>query len=152
MAIQQPPRTPIILPVCDVKFGDTFFKQKAHFQQLTHTESPAGVCEATITVAVLRYAADGTAPDGFGDVLPDLPARTFTLQAKNDTLVDLATGKVLASSTEPDQNPYDWDAKFTSPTMLQGDYFALLRDTQAVNIGELIRQYIRQADELGRFQ
>jgi hypothetical protein len=153
----QQPYTPSIieLPVSDLQYGDTRVRQKARFKSLFHEQTPEGESSVRIVVIVSPYAAEG---DGFGPLLSNKVFKSYEcpLMADNLTLVDARAefaGEVLATRVLG-QSDADWQVivdGFEQPTMLQGDFFEMLRDTQAVPIGGLIRQHIMRADALGRF-
>jgi hypothetical protein len=98
------------------------------------------------------YAAAG---EGYGPALTaaGFSTRTVDLAAANDTLVDAATGEILAINTG--QQPAEWTAiiaGFEQDTMLQGDFFEYLRDNGLPGtIRQLIEHHIQQADAMGRF-
>lgn len=136
-------RTHIELPVADRLPG---IKQKARFVRLSHGQADNGQCDATITVLVTMYAADG---EGYGPALsgPGFSSYLVDLTADNNCLVDATTGAVLARRNGI--NSVDWQAtidSFAQPTMLQGDFFEYLREHVDVRIGDLIRLHITQAD------
>lgn len=145
------------MPVADLQVGNTLVRQKARFKSLYHEQTPAGQSFVRIVVIVSPYAAVAEG-DGFGPPLTGTVFKSYesTLSADNLTLVDVRpeqAGNVLATRVLG-QSDADWQAvvdSFEQPTMLQGDFFELLRDTQAVAIGELIRLHIQRADALGRF-
>jgi len=147
--------TPVIeLPVADRVSGDTRVRQKARFVSLFHQQLGES-SDARITVRVSLYAADASAPAGYGAPLsgPGFSAYDAVLSADNRTLVDASNGAILAMQ-QLGQTAQEWEAVvagFDQNTMLQGDFFGMLRDTQAVNIGDMIRQHIAQADAMGRF-
>lgn len=150
-------RTVIELPVSSIEVGNTLVRQKARFQNLFHEQGADGQSFVIIKVLVIPYAAvDGG--DGFGPQLTSSAFKSYdrTLSADNRSIVDVRpeyAGDVLATRTLG-QTDESWQAvldSFEQPFMLQGDFFELLRDTQPVAIGELIRKHIQRADELGRF-
>ena len=148
-------RTIIELPVSSIEVGNTLVRQKVRFKSLYHEQTPAGQSFVLIAVTVSPYAAEG---EGYGPLLTGAMFKTYerTLSADNLSLVDVRpdfAGDVLATRVLG-QSDESWQAvvaSFEQPTMLQGDFFELLRDTQPVAIGELIRKHIQRADELGRF-
>jgi hypothetical protein len=144
MAQETPFDDLIIIPVQDLVYADTAFKQKAHFIELRHRYQHGPY--ASIDVDVYRYSADPSKPDGYGDIIPNIPPRRFTLEAKNDTLVEKKSGRILASAQDPELDAYSWDEKFPFPTMLQGNYFAWVRDNVEIKMGDLIRFHIVNAD------
>lgn len=152
MAPLLPPRSIIEVPVSDRVLGDTRIKQKARFTTLTHEQGLDGVSRATIRLVVTMYAAAG---DDFGPALTaaGFSTRTVDLTAANDTLVDAATGEILAINTG--QQPAEWAAivaSFPQDTMLQGDFFEYLRDHGLPGtIRQLLEHHIQQADAMGRF-
>jgi hypothetical protein len=136
--------TPIELPVVDRLPG---IKQLARFLRLTHSQASTGECEATITVLITMYAADGA---DFGPALsgPGFSTYTVDLVADNNCLVDAATGAVLARRKGATES--DWQAtidSFEQPTMRQGDFFEYLRDNGLPGtIRQMIEQHITQSD------
>jgi hypothetical protein len=145
----------IELAVSDRVAGDTRVRQKARFVSLFHQQTPEGESSVRIVVCVRLYAAAG---DDYGPALtgPGFSSYEATLGADNRTLVDARpehAGDVLAIR-EFGQTQASWQAvvdSFEQPTMLQGDFFEMLRDNQPVQIGDIIRQHIMRADALGRF-
>ncbi len=144
-------RTLIEVPVADRRIGDTLIKQKFRFTTLTHEQNLDGVCRVAINGVVTMYASEG---GEYGPALTaaGFTARPVTMAADNQTLVDAATGAILA--IQQDESAAEWAARinsFPQDTMLQGDFFEYLREHADVRIGDLIRQHIAQADALGRF-
>jgi hypothetical protein len=140
------------LAISDRQQGDTLIRQRARFLALAHGQSADGTCTATISVLVSLYAADG---DGYGELLtgPGLSPYAVTLTADNQTLVAVQTGQILA--IRQGEQEAAWQANIEElsreqATMLQGDFFEALR-AQPINIGDMIRQHIQQADAMGRF-
>ena len=127
--------------------------QRARFWQFGHTQSPDQLAQSTVLIKVIV-----TAHDLVGEELGDeLSAQGFVpriveLSADNTTLVEAATGAILADlrglNLVERQAAIDG---FAQDTLLQGDFFELLRDTAPVKIGDLLRQHLQQADALGRF-
>ncbi|WP_375418138.1 hypothetical protein [uncultured Hymenobacter sp.] len=156
---QQPyPHDPILLDVCDRRQGDLLVKQRVEFLRLTHDDSQRGFPSARIDLKIWLYSPDG---DGYGErlqyPLPD--SYPDFLTADNDTLVDVSDpaspdfGRILAIRSP--EFGADWEAeqaKFEHlPTMLQGNFFLLVRDTQQINLRALLLHHIQQADAMGRF-
>ena len=139
-------RTLIEIPVSDRVFGDTTIKQKAIFNTLYHHQQANGECSVTISVTVRSFSLqDGV----YGESLADkgVPDRQISLTADNSTLVDMTTGSLLASRRY--ETNQEWDVivnSFTQETMLEGDFFELLRENSPIRIGELIRMHIALAD------
>lgn len=77
------------------------------------------------------------------------------MQAQDNTLVSVADGKKgLILATRTNESAEEWEAvaaQIAEPVLGQGDFFELLRDTQAVEIRAMIELHIRQADAQGRF-
>ena len=151
--------TPIVLPVSDRVVGDTVIKQKARFAGLLHLQTDEGECNARITVRVSLYAADATAPDGYGPLLdgPGLSRYTAELVADNNTLVDKRDGSILLYNGKLAirqlLSAQEWEeAAAPAYAMLQGDFFELLRENGLPGtIADMIRLHIQQADAMGRF-
>ena len=151
------PYTPSVieLAIADRIAGDTLIRQKARFLSLFHKQTPEGISSVQIVVRVCLYAAEG---QGYGPLLsgPGFSSYEATLGADNRTLVDARpehAGDVLATR-ELGQTEEAWQAvvdSYPQPTMLQGDFFEMLRDNQPVQIGDIIRRHIARADALGRF-
>lgn len=146
------PHSLIELPVSDRVIGDTRLRQKARFVTLEHTQTPEGICAATITVLVSVYAALG---QGYGARLDGAGFSSYTkvLTADNKKLVDAATGEILHDSPVP-LSAAAWaeiDANYPQATMLQGDFFEMLRRYSPIDIEEMIVQHIQQADAMGLF-
>jgi len=155
MPLITPPPTQIELPVSARVSGDTRVLQKALFLSMFHQQLPNGAASVRIVVRVSLYAADATAPDGYGLPLSGagFSAYEATLTADNSTLVDAADGTQLAQH-QLGQTEAEWQAvvaSFPQNTMLQGDFFLMLREHQPVQIGDMIRHHIEQADRMGRF-
>lgn len=136
--------------MADRVIGDTIIRQLVRFVGLRHSQGPDGQCAAYVDVLVTMYAALGA---GRG---PELNGAGFapyavSLVADNQTIVDAATGRILA--IRQGENQADWLALaegYPQDTMLQGDFFEQLRE-QPLRIGDMIRQHIAQADAMGRF-
>ena len=143
--------TQIEIPVTDRVFNDTTIKQKAVFTTLTHTQNEKS-SKAVIEVLVSMYANDN------GDYGQKLSGQGFSpyfskLGADNDTIVNAQTGEILLVRT--DESDALWQARadmHPDTVMFQADFFLMLRDTQTIEIGNLIKQHITQADALGRFR
>jgi hypothetical protein len=154
MPIQPYTPEPFELEVADRVVGQTVVKQKVRFLRLEHDDE-ARTC--TVHVRVLPFAV---APDGgYGELLsaPIFQYPLDAIVASNSRLVDQRTGNILAErfATKADGSTgtdTDWLEAIERlkasevPAMYQGDYFLWLRDNQPLLIGEVIRQYIRQAD------
>ena len=150
--------TPIELPVSSRVVGDTIFRQKARFMDLTHTQSPEGTCRVVVRVLVSLYAAQG---EGFGPMLSGLGVSPYIMElvADNNTLVEATTGDILTGEggklyIRGKVSEQEWEAASTSsptPLMYQGDFFEYLRENSPINISALIRQHINQADQMGKF-
>lgn len=146
MPLQPGTRALIEIPVTDRTFGDTTIKQKAIFNSLFHQQQASGECSAIINVTVRSYASvDGD----YGVSLHDkgVPDRQISLSADNHSLVDMTTGGLLAIRRM--ETNLEWNAiinSFEQPTMLQGDFFELLRENSPIEIGDMIRQHIMLAD------
>jgi len=160
MAIQ-PYNPPLFeLEVADRVIGETIVKQKFLFDRLEHSNA-ARTCFIQGTVRPFAVAAGG----GYGPALVGGPFAAYpvTLAAENNTLVDTRDGSILAVRYAPRPGgapgtDADWQADIARieadaalPAMYQGDYFCLIRDTQPLIIGDLIRQHILNANALGRF-
>lgn len=145
---------PIELAVADLVRGKTQLKQKVRFLRLEHNDAAR---TATIHVLVLLFAVadDG----GYGEALtgPSFSSYTDAIVASNSRLVDMRNGAILAERYAKKADgtrgtDADWQATIERvqasevPAMYQGDYFLYLRDNQPLIIGEVIRQYIQQAD------
>lgn len=140
----------IIIPVADRIFNDTIIKQKATFTTLTHTQTANG-SNVRVEALVTMYSNDN------GDYGKPLTGSGFapyfvTVGADNDTIVNAQTGEILLVRTN--ESDAFWKAKADTnpePVMFQADFFIMLRDTQSIEIGELIKKHIIQANNLGRF-
>lgn len=151
MPLLTPPRDLIQMPVADRRLGDTVVRQLATFVQLRHVQELNGECSAVIALRISLFAAAG---EGFGPALagPGFSDYMAELRADNNCLVVAQTGKILA--VRGNETEADWLERcnaFAGDTMLQGDFFRALREGQAVKIGEMIRQYIQNADAAGKF-
>lgn len=153
--ISHPP-TPIIVEVSDRKINDTVIKQKVVFQRLEHRIQPDGTARVGVSILVELYAASGA---GYGEKLSGNGFNPYydELVADNDTIVDAQTGDILAININGfgHKSQDDWTKQaneFKQNVMFQGDFFEVLRDTQPVEIGALIRQHITQADAMGKFK
>jgi hypothetical protein len=144
----------ILLPVSAYTEGGITVQQTAECVGFTYTQNtPFGGCGLAIEV-LLRPCCRNEA----GELVPltggMYRARTEHLVADNRTLVDAADGTQLATRT-PDMSAGQWQSiveSFEQATMLQGDYFELLRDNVALKIGDLIRYHMLAADQLGRYR
>jgi hypothetical protein len=150
MPIQPYTPLPFELEVADRVHGKTIVKQKVRFTKLEHDDAAR---TATVHIQVVPYAVaeDG----GYGSALttPPFLAYADTIVASNNRLVDMRDGTILAERqfATPTADT-DWLAAIEAvqasqvPAMYQGDYFLYLRDNQPLVIGDVIRQYIQQAD------
>lgn len=156
MAFSQPARPAFELPISDLQAGDTILKQKAVFQQLRHEQDNDGYCVVYIGLRIDLYASVN---GEYGERLSGRGINSYgaTLTAANDTLVDAQTGQVLGVQAAG-ETAEAWRARIdelsqTADTLLQGDFFRLLRDNGLPGtIRQLIEHHIQQADALGRFQ
>ena len=137
----------IEIPVSDRTPG---VKQKARWLNMTPSQDPdTGEVSIKAWVLVNPYAADDTAPDGYGAPLRGngIDPYKVVLIADNNTAVDATTGEVLfVRSTE---NHDEWQAKLQDDPrqlLLQGDFFELLIAYSPIAIGELLENFMRQAD------
>jgi len=160
MAITPYTPPPFELEVSDRTEGQTTVKQKVRFLRLEHDDE-LRTCLIHIRVTPYAVAPGG----GYGPALlrPPFTSYPATLAAENNTLVDTRDGSILAVRYAPRPGgalgtDADWQADIarieadaTVPAMYQGDYFLMLRDTQSLIIGDLIRHHILQANTLGRF-
>ncbi|RZL08365.1 MAG: hypothetical protein EOO62_15425 [Hymenobacter sp.] len=154
MPIQAYTPAPFELEVCDLVRGQTQLKQKVRFLRLEHDDQAR---TATVHVLVLPFAVAPGGGYGEGLTTPPFLPYADTIVANNNRLVDMRSGAILAEryARNADGTPatdVDWQAVIDRveasevPAMYQGDYFLYLRDNQPLIIGEVIRQYIRQAD------
>ena len=175
MALLTPTIELIEIEVSDRVFDGTRWKQKALFSQLIVEQAANGENQARMKLLVAPYAV--AVGGGYGQRLPaDSPTREITLMADNNTAVDPATGALLYLRLNP-RSVFNYVTSAVEPLpvvefpaaatasdpwleylnskpetlMLQGDAFAVMRDTQDVRIRALIIQHIQQADQMGRF-
>lgn len=151
MPVNPGPRKLIEIPVTDRVFGDTTIKQKAIFNSLLHQQQPDGQCSAIINVTVRSFAnvIDEEGNSTYGVSLSDkgVPDRMLSLTADNNSLVELSSSSILA--TRKYETNLEWDViinSFPQETMLQGDFFELLRHYSPIDIEDMIRQHILLAD------
>ena len=157
------PRAFIDLRLADLVQADTRFGQVARFRRLVHEQDAAGVCSVQIETQILVYCLVG---QELGERLPDTRFVTLSVNLKgnNHTLVEAATGKILAIRDVPENagspvTPGTADAaewgelcrSYDQGAMLQGDWFETVRDTQPVPIGAWILVNMQQAARMGRF-
>ena len=153
MALITHPRTLIEVPLTDRVFDDTTIKQDAIFIGLRHDQNhDTGVGIVSITVLVKSFASDNGAK---GIYLGDkgMYDKRIDLVADNDTIVNAATGEILAIRTRM-MTPNDWQSIIDALTVdyaYQGDFFIQLREAAPIVIGDMIRQHIAQADAMGKF-
>ena len=150
MPIQSYTPPPFELEVSDLVRGKTQLKQKVQFQRLEHDDVAR---TATVHILVVPYAV--TEEGGYGEAQTRPPFTSYPDQivASNNRLVDMRNGAILAERKfgTPTADA-DWLAAIDRveasqvPAMYQGDYFLYLRDNQPLVIGDVIRQYIQQAD------
>jgi len=140
----------IELAVSDRIQDDTIIKQKVRFVSLLHSQDQSGVCVALIRVLVFPFSA---AAGDFGAPLTGPYARAYEteLVADNQTLVDAATGEIVAIRYLLTAEQWQDMLASERQTMLQGDFFHYLRENADVRIGDMIRQHIAQANAMGRF-
>ena len=140
----------IEIEITDIVLKDTVIKQKAIFTGLYHTQTN-GECRVSIFTSITMYASDNGA---YGDVLTGSGFQSFTVElvADNHTVVNALDGSILAiRKLEDDAQWLSLADSFDVPTMLQGDYFETVRNTQSINISDLIKYHILQADAMGKF-
>jgi hypothetical protein len=144
-------KSDIEIAVSDRIYSDTIIKQKAKFTALHHTQDENG-SRVAVTVLVTMYANDN------GEYSQELTGQGFkpyyvTLIADNNCLVNVADGAILAIRSI--ETIMEWQAVATAyeqAVMWQGDFFEMVRETQSINIGALIRQHITAADAIGKFK
>lgn len=151
MPIQPYTPPPFELPVADLVRGKTHLKQKVRFLRLEHDDAQR---TATIYLLVLLFAL--AEHGGYGEALTTPPFASYpaTITADNNRLVDMRTGSIVAERypLSGALTDAEWQTAVARvqaspvPAMYQGDYFLYLRDNQPLIIGEVIRQYIQQAD------
>jgi hypothetical protein len=146
----------IIINVSDRRIGDTIIKQRAIYLGLSENANP-NTPGVVVNTEVRMYAADATAPDGYG---PELTGEGFyprpvPLVGNNDYLIDLTTGQVLAERRRQPKNglpPHteaEWQAEirtFPQPCMLQGTQFAYARTYEQFNITDLVTRHMELAN------
>jgi len=148
---------PICLRVSDKLLpGNGRLGQTARFWQFGHTHPLDGVASCTTSIKLLVTCHELTEAGELGPALlthPSFQPRELELVASDETLVDEATGAILheLAGLNPQQRQELLDS-LPQPTMLQGQFFARLRDLQPVLITSMLTQHIQQADALGRFQ
>lgn len=150
MAIQFYTPPPFELEVADRIIGETIVKQIVRFLRLEHDDAAR---TATVHILVSPHAV--AIGGGYGPALTTGPFTPYydSIVASNNRLVDTRNGAILAERKflTPTADA-DWLAAIDRveasqvPAMYQGDYFLYLRDNQPLIIGDVIRQYIQQAD------
>jgi hypothetical protein len=157
MAFRQSKRAFIDLRVDDIVQGDTRFGQVARFFRLEHEQDPdTGICKALIKCRLLVFSLVN------GALNEQLPRGRFVvlepdLVGDNDTLVDAATGQILAIryQTPATEDPAMWGQVChcfeNRDVMLQGDWFEEQRDGAAIPVGGWILANMQQAQRMGRF-
>jgi hypothetical protein len=121
-------------------------KQKARWRSMTPSQDDAGQVSILVTVEVRLYedVAGAYGPELTGN---GLHPYQVTLVANNDTAVDPTTGEVLI--VRQLQTPAEWLAQLEADPrqlMLQGDFFEVLIAYSPIAIGELLENFMRQAD------
>ena len=159
----------ILVDISDRVFGHTVIKQRALFKRLTHLDEPENPSfKMDITVQLYAQQVDGS----YGERLQGNGFRDYErqLSADNDSAVDPNTGKILLmrshTSTQDEadtitfsqQWPAESQADFLArceaderTLTLQGLFFLMLRAYSPIDMEELIRTHIAQADVMGRF-
>lgn len=150
MPIQSYSPPPFELEVSDLVRDKTTVKQKVRFLRLEHDDVAR---TATVHILVIPHCV--AAGGGYGEALTRPPFISYadSIVANNNRLVDARDGSILAERkfNTPTADA-DWLADIARveaslvPAMYQGDYFLYLRDNQPLVIGNVIRQYIQQAD------
>lgn len=141
----------IEIALSDRVYNDTIIKQKATFTSLIHTQNEIE-SRAIITILVTMYANDN---GEFGTLLsgPGFQPYQVNLVADNNCIVNAESGEIIAVRTT--ESTEIWLAKaelLEENAMFQGDFFEMLRDTQPIRIGELIKLHITQADSMNKFK
>lgn len=150
------------IPVSDHVNGSTVVKQKARFTKLTHVQQADGVCTVVVSTEVTMYGADPDSADGYGPALQGSGFFSYPkhLSADNNTVVDVATGAILAirrerTAEQAAHTDEEWAAicaSYPQPVMLQGDYFEYVRQNEPIKIADLILLHMQQADAMGRYK
>jgi len=150
MPIQPYTPPPFELEVSDLVRGKTHLKQKVRFLRLEHDDANR---TATVHIQVVPYALAEDGSYGEAQTRPPFTSYFDAIVASNSRLVDMRNGAILAErSFGTPAADADWLAAIARietsavPAMYQGDYFLYLRDNQPLIIGDVIRQYIQQAD------
>ena len=149
MPLLTPYRQKIQVPVSNRVYGDTIIKQDVVFVRLQHNQDYiSGVSTAEIMLLLRAYSSiNGNVGVPLND--KGIPDRLIQLVADNSTLVDVATGALLAIRTGETNEAWNTlIGTFPQNTMLQGDYFAWLRDNHPLRIKDMILANITQADTM----
>ncbi|MFD2717915.1 hypothetical protein ACFST9_04265 [Hymenobacter monticola] len=155
MPIIQPTIEKIEVQLSDRIFNDTIIKQVAIFTRLEHRQHPeTKVCSALVDVLVKSYSNDNGV-NGIHLHDKGVYDRTVPLVADNNTVVRATTGEIVSINPMPFPNQA-WKIAVDAiaenqDVMYQGDFFWMLRESQEINIGGLIRQHILAADQMGKF-
>jgi hypothetical protein len=144
----------MLFPVCDREVAGIRYKQKAECKGFSVHEDDELGCLVRMTIRLWLYAPDAEAPDGYG---PRVEGEGFTyrpreLKADDDTLVDAATGEILAERAKCSTE--QWAAVRDDPdraVMGQGNFFQQVRDLVPFINRDLIAQHVHQANAMGRF-
>jgi hypothetical protein len=169
----QPELQAIELPVADLRFSETLFRQNARPAKLTMTFLPDGCVELQLLLERQPFglAADGSfgaaVPPGYlkleparllgdrnvavdpADGFPRYRLRTLPMQLPGGGMQPGTAVNTLTQEVEEFAEGQDWPAFLEAKPgvyMLQDRYFGVMCSRENVNIFDLLLAYAQQAD------
>jgi hypothetical protein len=133
--------------------GVVVAKQRATYQSMSIEQNrSSGEMSIVMVVLVSLFAVSVTGE--YGEAIPEgqgFHSYPVRLYANNLTAVTLDGTIKHIRQQETQEQWAELLANDPDPLMLQGDFFEYVRDNQPLKIGDLIRQHIANADQMGRF-
>lgn len=156
--------------VSDFVINDTKIHQMVWNYKISMTQSHDGFLTTILECLIIPYASVEVSADsdGWGDELKTGPfiSRAYDYMISNKTLVEFTEnpldpnfGKILARTGQSvqdkgltPQQEWDWVLnEFTGTYMGEGDLMIYVRDNIPQLLGDMIRNYIKEADAAGKF-
>lgn len=144
---------PTEVNISDHNENGLLLKRKARLQRLLFEHLLNGRVTLELLVMVRHFAPVPGDPAAYGLEVTDsrfLKERDFTFEADMFTLVDAATGAIVARRGE--ETDEEWQVlaeSFAGDTMLQTEHFLRVRDYAHINLKELFENHLLVADQPG---